>query len=76
MQTTAVKQWGNSAGVRISKEVLEQSKIKVNDVLDIITISNGTITLQKRERKRFSDYDGPLVDTTGFVFDREEINER
>ena len=76
MLSTAVKQWGNSAGIRISREILEQSKIQIDDVLDITAAFNGTITLQKRGRKKFSDYTGPLVDTTEFVFDREEANER
>ena len=76
MPSTAVKQWGNSAGVRISKEVLEKSKIKIDDVLDVVVASNGTITLQKRDRKKFSDIAKPLVDTRGWKFDREKANER
>ena len=76
MPSTAVKQWGNSAGVRISKDVLEKSKIKIDDVLDVVVASNGTITLQKRDRKKFSDIAKPLVDTRGWTFDREKANER
>jgi antitoxin component of MazEF toxin-antitoxin module len=74
--STAVKRWGNSTGVRIPKEVLEQSKIQIDDVLEVTTAFNGTITLQKREKKKFSDVVKPLVDTKGWKFDREEANER
>ena len=35
-QSTAVKKWGNSTGVRLSKEVLKQSKLQVNDVLEVV----------------------------------------
>ena len=73
---TAVKQWGNSAGVRISKDVLEQSKIQIDDILDITAIQNGTIILQKKEVKKFSDIAKPLVDTRRWKFDRDEANER
>ena len=76
MPTTTVKQWGNSAGVRIPKDVLDQSKIQLDDVLEVVTAFNGVIPWQKCDRKKFSDYDGPLVDTTDFVFNREEANER
>ena len=76
MTSTAVKQWGNSAGVRISKEILEKSKIQIDDVLDIKTALNGTIILQKRNKKKFSDFVEPLFDTINIKFDREEANER
>jgi antitoxin component of MazEF toxin-antitoxin module len=74
--TTAVRQWGNSAGVRIPKEILEQSKIQIDDVLEVTASFNGSITLQKQGRKNFSDIAKPLVDTRGWKFNREEANER
>ena len=73
---TAVKQWGNSAGVRISREVLEESKLKLDDVLEVVTASNGIIVLKKQGQKKFSDIVKPLVDTKGWRFDREDANER
>ena len=76
MPSTAVKQWGNSAGIRISKEILEQSKIQIDDVLDVVEAFNGTIILQKQGKKKFSDIAKPLIDTKGWKFDREEANER
>ena len=76
MPQVAVKQWGNSTGIRLSKEILEQSKIQVNDVLEVVTAFDGVITLQKQGRKKFSDIAKPLVSTRNWKFDREEANER
>ena len=75
-QTTVVKKWGNSTGIRLSREVLKQSQIQVDDVLEVVAAFNGTITLQKKGRKKFSDIAKPLVDTRGWKFNREEANER
>ena len=47
-----LKQWGNSIGVRIPKEVMKSSNLKLNDNLEIIPF-NGGITLQKKPKKTF-----------------------
>ena len=73
---TAVRQWGSSAGVQISREVLEESRIKIDDVLVVMAVTSGTIILQKQGQKKFSEIVKPLVDTRGWKFDREEANER
>ena len=70
-----LKQWGNSIGVRIPKEALEDSNLRLNDVLEIVTF-NGGITLQKKPQKTFSDIAKPLINTKGWKFNREEANER
>ena len=72
---TALKKWGNSAGVRIPKEAMDNSNLSLNDSLEIITF-NGGITLQKKSLKTFSDIAKPLVNTKDWKFDREEANER
>lgn len=46
-----VKSWGNSQGVRISKEVLQEANIAVNDILDMKVV-NGMITLMKPNRHK------------------------
>lgn len=46
-----VKSWGNSQGVRISKEVLQEANIAVNDILDM-KVANGMITLMKPNRHK------------------------
>lgn len=41
-----VKKWGNSQGIRISKEILKSAGIHINDTLDIELI-DGNIMLKK-----------------------------
>lgn len=41
-----VKEWGNSQGIRLSKEILKSAGIALNEVLDV-TVSNGVIILAK-----------------------------
>ena len=75
MNTTSLKQWGNSRGVQIPQEALERSQIKNDDVLDVVA-SNGIIILKKQGRKKFSDFARPIFDTDNIKFDREGANER
>lgn len=46
-----VKTWGNSQGIRISKEILKAANIKLDDILDV-KISDGMITLVKSFRHK------------------------
>ena len=60
-----VKEWGNSQGIRLPKEVLRSAGIGVDDVLDV-TVSNGVITLAKPFRhktleERAAEFDGRLI---------------
>ena len=70
-----LKQWGNSVGIRIPKDILENSNLQVNDILEIQSF-NGGLTLHKKSAKTFSDIAKPLVSTKDWKFDREEANER
>lgn len=59
-----VKAWGNSQGIRISKDILKEANILVNDVLNV-NVSNGQILLTKSFRhktleERAADFDGKL----------------
>ena len=61
---TQVKAWGNSQGIRISKEVLKEADVAVDDILDV-KVSNGVIMLVKPFRhktleERAAAYDGKL----------------
>ena len=62
---TQVKKWGNSQGIRLSKEVLALAGIKNEDFLDIELI-NGSIVLKKAENRhrtleeRAEEYGGKL----------------
>lgn len=60
-----VKEWGNSQGIRLPKEVLKSAGIAVNEILDV-SVANGVITLVKTFRhktleERAAEYDGKLM---------------
>lgn len=60
-----VKEWGNSQGIRLSKEILKSAGIALNDVLDV-TVSNGVITLvkpfhHKTLEERAAEFGGKLM---------------
>ena len=60
-----VKEWGNSQGIRLPKEVLKNAGIALNDILEV-TVSNGVFTLVKPFRhrtleERATEYDGKLM---------------
>jgi antitoxin MazE len=59
-----LKPWGNSQGIKIPKEVLQEADFSVDDVLDV-KVSNGMITLVKPFRhrtleERATEYGGKL----------------
>ena len=43
---TNVRRWGNSQGIRLSKEILSQMNLKENDTIGI-SICNGKMTIEK-----------------------------
>ena len=63
--TVQVKTWGNSQGIRLSKELLALAGIQNNDILDIELVE-GNIVLKKATRQhrtleeRAKDYGGKL----------------
>ena len=62
---TQVKEWGNSQGIRLSKDILKSAGISVNEILDVST-SNGVITLTKSFRhktleERAEEFGGKLM---------------
>lgn len=59
-----VKAWGNSQGIRISKEVLQEAGLSLNDFLEV-KATNGKIELSKQYRhktleERASEFGGEL----------------
>ena len=61
---TQVKAWGNSQGIRIPREILQEADVAVNDILDV-KVSNGVIMLVKPFRhktleERAAEYGGKL----------------
>ena len=61
---TQVKAWGNSQGIRLPKEILQEASFFVDDVLDV-KVTDGMITLSKPFRhktleERALEYGGKL----------------
>ena len=61
---TQVKACGNSQGIRISKDILNEAQISVNDILEV-KVSDGQILLAKAFRhrsleERAKEYGGKL----------------
>ena len=59
-----VKAWGNSQRIRISKDILEEADIKMDEVLEV-KVSKGRIILEKTFRhktleERAMDFEGKL----------------
>ena len=44
-----VREWGNSQGIRLSKDILKSAGIALNEMLEV-TVSDGVITLAKTFR--------------------------
>ena len=62
--TAQVKTWGNSQGIRLSKELLDLAGIKLNDILNI-ELLDGNIVLKKAYKhktleERAEEYGGKL----------------
>ena len=63
--TTQVKTWGNSQGIRLSKELLAMAGIQNNDILEI-ELMEGNIVLRKIKKQhrtleeRAKEYGGKL----------------
>lgn len=47
MSQVALKAWGNSQGIRIPKEIIDQMQLKTSDVFDI-SVENDVIVLRKQ----------------------------
>lgn len=59
-----IKEWGNSQGIRLSKEILKSAGIGLDEVVDV-SVSKGVITLtksfhHKTLEERASQYGGAL----------------
>ena len=48
---TRVQKWGNSQGLRLSKEVLSVARIEIGDVVDV-TVNEGSIVVTPVRRVR------------------------
>ena len=57
-----VKEWGNSQGIRLPKEILKSAGITLNEMLDV-TVTDGVITLAKPFRNMILE--SPLAERCG-----------
>lgn len=62
---TMIKAWGDSQGIVIPTEILAQTGVSVNDVMDI-SVVDGKIVLEKKFRhksleERAAEYGGKLI---------------
>ncbi|SMC32543.1 antitoxin MazE [Oscillospiraceae bacterium] len=64
--TTTVQKWGNSQGIRLSKEILATADINCGDKVDIY-VADDVITIRKIKAKKidllFENYKGDYVPT-------------
>lgn len=63
--TTQIKPWGNSQGIRLSKELLQLAGFQTDEVLEIELV-DGNLVLKKAQKKhrtleeRAQEYGGKL----------------
>ncbi len=48
---TQIKVWGNSQGIRLSRDILQEAELSVDDVIDV-KVSKGMIVLVKPFRHK------------------------
>lgn len=51
MMVTKVQKWGNSQGLRLSKQVLEDARISVGDAVEV-SVRDGVIVIAPARRKK------------------------
>lgn len=49
---TVIRRWGNSQGIRLSKEVLSQMDLKEDDTIGI-SILDGKMTIEKVDKPKY-----------------------
>ena len=49
---TTIKKWGNSQGIRISKEIMQQTNLQENDTIGL-TIYDGKIIIEKINKPKY-----------------------
>lgn len=76
---TAIKKWGNSQGIRLSKEIINRTNLKESDEVGI-SIDNGKIIIEKISKPKYPNllerleaYYGKTIDEI-YVEDSHEID--
>lgn len=74
-----VSKWGNSLAVRLPKALVDALKLSPGDEIDVVEASKGRIAVEKVDKRaeflrQVEQFHFPLPE--GYVFDRDEANER
>ena len=69
-QTTTVRRWGNSQGIRLPKELLDKLHISLNEELSIQPVHDGILLRKTVIRKSLEEYASPF----GGLGQYEEFN--
>ena len=78
---TKVTKWGNSAGIRLSKDIKESLDIKIGDTLNI-EIRGDELVIKKVEdnpasiKELFKNYNGPKFKTKETDWGEKQGNEK
>ncbi|KRK63874.1 hypothetical protein FC72_GL001005 [Companilactobacillus tucceti DSM 20183] len=76
---TKISKWGNSNGVRIPQEILDNINIKQNDEVDLI-VEKGELIIKKRDtpstlKELFKDYNQEPFNEGEFNWGENKGNE-
>ncbi len=52
MVQTNIRRWGNSQGIRLSREIMSQMNLKENDMIGI-SICDGKMTIEKINQPKY-----------------------
>ncbi len=55
MEQVAIRSWGNSQGIRITKEVMDKMGLKISDVMDVETTEDAIILRKSFKHKSFEE---------------------
>lgn len=74
-----ITKWGNSLGVRLPKDVVDELNLSAGDELAVVAASKTTLVVDKAKNRkdaleRLSKMNWELPE--GYKFDREEANKR
>ncbi len=74
-----IQKWGNSNGVRIPKNILEDLKLKADDIVEIKREKEAIIITKKKQKftslqERIDAYEGPNM-AKDFVWDERKGKE-
>ena len=78
--TATIKRWGNSAAVRIPRQILDKAKLEEGADVEIVFAKEGEITLRAiRKRKNiqelFADYEDVFFQTEEVDWGEPQGNE-